>query len=206
MELIFTQEGIRLDKELNDLDHLALDFIALLNKHKVRYVLISGYVAILLGRSRGSEDIDFFIEPQEEKHFQAWWQDVSREFECINTSSEHEAFHEYLQKETAIRFARGGQFIPNVEVKYPKGSLEQWSLNHAQRVMLNGQAIMISRLESQIPFKLVLGSEKDIEDARYLYQLCKEHLEKDLFDAFIRKFKIEQAAKRYLGWNYQTST
>ena len=51
---------IEINRELSGLDTLALDFIAILQKH-TEYVLVSGYVAILLGRARASEDIDIII-------------------------------------------------------------------------------------------------------------------------------------------------
>jgi len=43
-------------------------------------------------------------------------------------------------------------------------------------LVLNEFDINISTSELQIPFKLYLGSEKDYEDARYLYQEFKEKL------------------------------
>ena len=52
---------IQLDRELSDLDIFVLDFVKVLEQH-VHYVLISGYVAILFGRSRTTEDVDMFIE------------------------------------------------------------------------------------------------------------------------------------------------
>ncbi|HLD41949.1 MAG TPA: hypothetical protein VJB06_02850 [archaeon] len=51
---------IKLDKIENELDKFVLDFIKILEKH-AKYVIVSGYVAILFGRSRGTEDIDMFI-------------------------------------------------------------------------------------------------------------------------------------------------
>ena len=54
------KKEIILDKELNELDKYVLEFIKILEKH-VDYVIISGYVSILLGRSRSTEDIDLFI-------------------------------------------------------------------------------------------------------------------------------------------------
>jgi len=47
---------IKLDKPINELDKFVLHFIKILEKH-VDYVIISGYVAIPLGRSRATEDV-----------------------------------------------------------------------------------------------------------------------------------------------------
>ena len=53
---------ITLDRELSRLDKLVLRFISIVQKH-VKYVIISGYISILLGRSRATEDVDVFIQP-----------------------------------------------------------------------------------------------------------------------------------------------
>lgn len=58
--------------------------------------------------------------------------------------------------------------------------------------------LFVSPLELQIPFKLFLGSEKDIEDAKHLYNLFKDNLDEKLLFEFIRKFKIEEVFNRYL--------
>ena len=51
---------IRLDKEINELDELVFKFVKILETY-TSYVIVSGYVAILLGRDRGTEDIDIII-------------------------------------------------------------------------------------------------------------------------------------------------
>lgn len=59
MEFI-SNDVIRLDRELSDLDSFTLDFIRILRKQS-KYVIVSGYVSILLGRARASENIDVII-------------------------------------------------------------------------------------------------------------------------------------------------
>ena len=48
---------IELDRELSDLDKFTLNFVRILSKY-AKYVVVSGYVSILFGRARSSEDID----------------------------------------------------------------------------------------------------------------------------------------------------
>ena len=57
----FIKNTIKLDKIINELDKFVFKFIKILKKH-TDYVIVSGYVAILLGRSRTTEDIDVFIK------------------------------------------------------------------------------------------------------------------------------------------------
>ena len=51
---------IETEKIPNSIDRFVFNFVRILEKH-VPYVIVSGYVAILLGRNRGTDDIDFFI-------------------------------------------------------------------------------------------------------------------------------------------------
>ena len=56
----------------------------------------------------------------------------------------------------------------------------------------------IANIEEQIAYKLYLGSEKDIEDAVYLYEIFKENINVSLLDHFCRKLNIEETAKKHL--------
>ena len=56
------EKEIKLNRELSELDKFALEFLSILKKY-TDYVIISGYVAILLGRTRATDDIDVFIKP-----------------------------------------------------------------------------------------------------------------------------------------------
>lgn len=199
MDIKFSKDNIAFEKEINDLDRLALDFTSALDKCKIKYVIISGYVAILFGRSRASEDIDLFMEKIDYPKFLMLWEELEPNFMCINTSDPKEAYTEYLSNNTAIRFSKKGEFVPNMEIKFPKQELDFWSLAHPIKVIMNKDVLVISPLELQIPFKLVLGTEKDIEDARYLYKLFKERLNSELIDQFVRKLKIGEKFRKYLS-------
>jgi predicted nucleotidyltransferase len=62
MEIEFKEDKIIFDRELSLLDRFVLSFVEHLQTNNINYVIISGYVAILFGRSRMSEDVDIFIE------------------------------------------------------------------------------------------------------------------------------------------------
>lgn len=189
---------IKLDKELNELDKITIDFTSILNKLNIEYTIISGYVAVVFGRNRASEDIDIFIERINGKKFAALWKELIKEFECINAEDLKEVFDNYLKEGSAVRFARKGKFIPNVEVKFPKTNIDLWGIKNKKKLILNNNEMYISPLESQIPFKLFMGSEKDIEDAKFLYNIFKDKLDKSLLDQFIRNLNIGNRFKKYL--------
>jgi len=198
MDFIYNKDFIEIkDKKLSKLDKFVFDFIKLIEKN-VKYVIISGYVAILFGRNRSSEDVDIFIEKINFKKFETIWKKISKDFECINTSYVKNAYDNYLSKGLALRFAKKNTFIPNIEIKFPKVDLDVWTLSECQKVIINNKILYISPLELEIPYKLFLGSEKDIEDAVHLYNLFKEHLNMKIFTEFNRKLKTHELFNKYI--------
>jgi len=185
------------DKVLSKLDQFTIDFTEKLENFS-KYVIVSGYISILFGRNRTSEDIDIIVEKQSFQNFKSFWNYIEKDYECINSNDPNEAYHNYLLEESALRFARKNSFIPNVEFKYPKTSLDEWTLAKRKKIVLNQYILYISSLELQIPFKLFLGSEKDIEDALHLYKIFQKYINHSLFEEFIRKLNTEELFNTYL--------
>ncbi|MGH9878602.1 MAG: hypothetical protein ACRD5H_13275 [Nitrososphaerales archaeon] len=165
-----SENRIKLNKALNDLDRLVVDFVKILDRSKITYVLVSGYVSILFGRSRSSEDIDIIVKKISKKRFSVLWKELSKKnFVCIIPGNFESAYDKYLLMHTSIRFSRKDQPIPNIEFLFPKTEdLDNWVLKNGKQVLLNRHVLKISPIELQIAYKLFLGSEKDIEDARHL--------------------------------------
>jgi hypothetical protein len=181
---------IRVDKVLNELDRFVLKFIDILKKHS-KYVIVSGYVSILFGRSRASEDIDVIVPPLGAAHFNELFSDLSENnFYCLNTSKVREAFKHLSYN--AIRFAIKGTSIPNIEFKFAKRPVDNESLNDTLTVKTPGGDLVISCLEIQIPFKkYVLGSDKDVEDAIHLEKVFEQHLNISKLNNYAERFRNE---------------
>ena len=130
MKINFSKGKIQIEKRLNSLDKFALNFSSILKKLNIKYVLISGYVSILFGRARSSEDIDLIIEKLDAEKFHMFWKDVNKKYNCINTSKEKEAYENYLLEKIPIRFSEKEKFIPNVELKFPENEIEKWVLKN----------------------------------------------------------------------------
>lgn len=200
MNIEVSKAHVKLTKELNDLDNLVIDFVKILDRNKIKYVLVSGYVSILFGRSRSSEDIDLIVKKMSKRRFLAMWKEISRKnFKCIVPDNFEDAYNKYLTKHSSIRFSRKGQPIPNIEFKFPKVvDLDNWVLKNRRKVRLNRQVLNISPIELQIAYKLFLGSEKDIEDARHLYRLFRENLEQEMLTQFLLKLDKKGLFNRYV--------
>lgn len=187
MEYNKSKKEIRIDKELNELDKFVIEFLEISRKF-TDYVIVSGYVSILLGRSRASEDIDLLIPKINKESFTNLWEALQlNSFECLNTSNINEAFK--MLDEHAIRFAKELP-IPNIEFKTIKTDFDKYSFDNKLKVILKTDVLFISPLEAQIAYKLFLGSEKDLEDAKHLYEVFKEKLNKDELFKFINRFNV----------------
>ena len=192
---------ITFSKILNELDKLALEFTGILARNRVRYAVVSGYVAILFGRNRSSEDVDIICEKVGYERFSRLWREVNRRMECVITSDRRSAYEDYLLKGTALRFARKGTFIPNIELKFANSDLHVAALKKPVEVRVNRLSLHISPLEQQIAYKLYLGSEKDIEDARFMFALFRDHLSLAEVERLLKGMRIPLGrAKKFLGW------
>ena len=109
-----------------------------------------------------------------------------------------EAALSMLEEGLAIRVAKKNTFEPNFEIKFPKRDTDFYSLSHRIKVILRSGTIYIGSLELNIAFKLFLSSEKDIEDARFLYRLFKDKLNRERIDYFINKLKVKEKFEKYL--------
>lgn len=198
MEIEYSDKEINFEKELNSLDKFTINFTSILNKLKINYVVVSGYVSILFGRNRSSEDIDLIIEKISYDKFIELWRELEKDFECVITENCNNAYQEYLAEGYSMRFSEKGKFVPNMEIKFPKTEIDQFTLDNKLKVLLNNNLLFISKIEVQIPFKLFLGSEKDLEDAKYLYEIFKDKLDINLLKEFNRKLNIEDKFDKYL--------
>jgi len=198
IEAIVGNYRYTLSRELKDMDRLVLKFARILNDMSLHYAFISGYVSILFGRSRLSEDIDIIVEKMEFAEFKKLWDALRGDFWCIITDSVEDAYYDYLLSNTAIRFALRDSVIPNIEMKFPKTELERWVLENTIDVTVGHEKLKISDIELQIAFKLYLGSEKDIEDAKHLYEFFKEGIDKDKLEKFVMELHVAELARRYL--------
>jgi len=201
MKIKVSRNRVKLNKELNDLDRFVIDFVKILDRNKIKYVLVSGYVSILFGRSRSSEDIHIIVKKMSKNRFSVLWKELlKKNFECIVPDNSESAYEKYLMKHTSIRFSKKAQPIPNIEFMFPKAEdLDNWVLKNGKQVLLNRRVLKISPIELQIAYKLFLASEKDIEDARHLYQLFKENLNRKLLAQFLLKLDKKGKFNRYLA-------
>jgi len=168
---------IKVDRELSDLDRFTLDFIKILRKHTT-YVIVSGYVSILLGRARSSEDVDIIIPRIDYPNFSNLVEDLKdASFWCLQAERKKDIY-EYFKDRVAVRFAKRSNVIPNIELKCAKNKADNIALEDTITIKVGRSELIISNLELQVAFKEnVLKSPKDLEDARHLRNIAGGRLD-----------------------------
>ena len=184
---------IKLDRLLSELDKLVLQFISILERH-TGYVIVSGYVSILFGRARATEDVDVFIKELNREEFTSLYGDlVKGGFWCLNTEDDEEAYG-YLSDGLAVRFAVKDEVIPNFEVKYAKKKLAKQAFEEALTVIIDGGKLRVSSLERHVAFKkYFLKSDKDLEDAAHIEKVFEGRLNKEKITMVRREIEDEEA-------------
>jgi hypothetical protein len=158
-----------------------------LKKH-IDYVIVSGYVAILLGRARASEDVDVIIPRITFSDFKKLYRDLKEnDFYCLN-AEEEKIVYSYLEENLAIRFAKLDTTIPNIKLKWIKDDFDKIAMKKTIDVTIKDKHICISHLELQVAFKeVILKSPKDLEDALHLRSVAKEYLDFSLIQEYKEK-------------------
>lgn len=169
----------RLVKDRNILDTFCEEFCAIIETH-CKYIIVSGFLAIASGRTRGTEDIDMIIERLSKEKFEPLFKELERnDFVCMQSASPEEAY-DYLKENLSLRFTMKNKPIPEMEVKFAKDMLDNYQLGQRMKIPLTGLMVWFSNVNINIAFKEeLLKSPKDLEDARHLRIVFKEMVDED---------------------------
>ena len=182
--------------DTNLLNSFVKDFVDVLDSIKVNYIIVSGFVAISHGRSRGTEDIDLIIEKIGEKKFSEMHAAlIKADFECLQGNKAEELFGDYLKENVSLRYVLKGGFVPEMEVKMAKDFLDESQLREKTKLPITGLPFWFSSIETNIAFKEeLLKSPKDMEDARHLRIIYENKLNEDKINEMKRliiKYRLQ---------------
>lgn len=134
---------------VSKLDLFVIDFIKILEKY-TDYVIVSGYVSTLFGRSRGTEDIDIFIEKMDFQTFKQLKDELrQKKYWFLNAKNPLELYA-MLNNKPAIRAAIQDTVIQNIKIKFTNNRIDQDSLQKHMEVKIDRDIINILLLEIQI--------------------------------------------------------
>ena len=199
MNIKFEDNEIILNKEPSIIDSSVLDFSDILKRNNIRNVLISGYIPILFGKIGEIDDIDILIQTISFEKFLKLWLEIENTYECKNTSDPVDAYNAYLKNYHSVSISKKEGHIPVFKLKIIKNEVERYVLKYRRIVRLGERHLYISPIEMQISYNLSRGSDKEIEDARYLYNIFNEKLDKSLMDRYLKELKIpDESVEIYL--------
>ena len=181
-------------KERTILDRFAEDFADIVKKH-AKYIIVSGFVVIAHGRSRGTEDVDMILERIGKETFKTMHNDLLLAgFECIQSEDSDVIYDDYLKEKTSVRYIRKGHFLPEMELKLARDELDEYQITTRKKLPLTGLDLYFSSIEMNIAFKEeLLTSEKDIDDAEHLRIIYSDELDENEIigiKAMIRRLRL----------------
>ena len=190
MELKYEHGKIKIEnKVVTALDEFVSDFMKLL-EGSTDYVIVSGYVGIVFGRARGTADNDTIIRYMDKDTFTSFYQRLSREGYYFLNPEDVTGLYEMLEEGLRVRIAKEDTIIPNIELKFVKDDFDRYSIDNRLEVVIGEKHLFISPIELQIPYKLYLGSDKDIEDAVYLWDIFKGEIDVSLLGRFMKALNV----------------
>jgi hypothetical protein len=186
----FTDEGVVIDKPPSDLDRLMLEVGGILDDVDIEYSVVSGYVAVLFGRSRATEDIDVITERFDDRTADELAERL-QDAGYWGSAMPLEDLHNTLADDLPVRVAEDGHRVPNVELKFASDEYDRISLDDAISVRLGDQTLRVGSLEFQIAYKLDMGAPRDYEDALYLHEVAGPSLNRTALERYVTKLEVE---------------
>ncbi len=160
------------------LDEFAENFCKIVEKH-CKYIIVSGFVAIAHGRSRGTEDIDMIIQKIDKTRFISLHDDLVKVgFICIQSDSPEIIYDNYLKQGISVRYTDNENFFPpEMEIKMVKDELDKYQIETRVKLPFTGADLWFSSIEMNIAFKEeLLKNDKDIKDAEHLRIIYKDKI------------------------------
>ncbi len=179
-------DTIIINRELTKLDFFVKDFLEVLKRHS-NYLIVSGFVSISTGRTRGTEDIDLLAQKLNKAKFALFLEDLFKNgFWCYQGDTISEIW-KYIEKGDNIRFAREGEMFPNVEfISVDKSRpTKYFEFTHPQKVKIQDFEFKIPPIEFEILYKeIILAGKKDIEDAKHLRAFFSDIIKAERFKEY----------------------
>lgn len=107
---LLEKNTIVIQRDLTELDIFAKKFLDTLKKH-TDYLVVSGFVSICTGRTRGTEDIDIIIPAMEEEKFNALFKELEKNNFWCYQGDDAEDVYTYIKNLNSIRFAKTNEIL-----------------------------------------------------------------------------------------------
>lgn len=194
-----TEQGLFIDREPNELDTLAIEFSTLLDRLDIDHVFVAGYVAILAGRSRSTEDIDVILERCAEETISELASVLSREG-FWGASMPLDSLFDVLDSSSHAWVARDGDMNPRLDLLFPTDEYDRASLRGSIPAHIDDATVPIGPIELQIAYKLSLEGRTDHEDAAHLYVYFSETLSTERLEHWVNELDVHNRYAQLKRW------
>ena len=190
-------DTIIINRDLTNLDLFLKEFLDILKKYS-DYLVVSGFVSISTGRTRGTEDIDVLFPIMNKEIFDRLFKNLQeKKFWCFQGDNAYDVYG-YIKKLTNIRFAKENQLYPNIEF-IPINETRRtkyFEFAHPQKIKIKNFEFKIPPIEFEILYKeIILASKKDIEDARHLRKFFSDIINNKKFKEYEPIIKMKLGEK-----------
>ncbi|MEK6872185.1 MAG: hypothetical protein AABX16_04750, partial [Nanoarchaeota archaeon] len=176
-------------RDITELDIFVKDFLEILKKHS-DYLVVSGFVSIATGRTRGTEDVDvLFPLLSKEKNTLLIKELQKNNFWCFQGDTADEIYP-YIKNLESIRCAKKDQIYPNIElipITHHRKA-KYFEFTHPQKIIIKNKNLFefkIPPLEFEILYKeIILAGEKDMQDAQHLRTIFASILSEKKFKEY----------------------
>lgn len=193
----FEDGALVIEKEQSTLDERTFEFLAVLDAVDVDYVVVSGYVLLLTGRNRMTEDIDVILARSSRSVLQAL-ADRLEDAGYVATPPPIERLPSFIQA-SHVDVSKEGRRVPSFDLSLADTQLERSAIADPLTVRFAGRDIPVAPLEQQIAYKLYMAGDPrewkgtDYEDALHLYRVFEERLNIAELERYVEALDAEVA-------------
>ena len=177
----YEDSTIMIDRKLTQLDLFVRSFLDIMKKH-MDCLIVSGYVSICTGRTRGTENIDVITPMLDKEKFKRLFDDLMENgFWCYQGDDPDEV---YTYLPGSIRFAKTDEMFPNMEfITFEKDkTAKAYEFKNPQMIKIKDFEFKIPEIEFEVAYKEIrLKSKKDLEDARHLREFFSDIFDENQF-------------------------
>jgi hypothetical protein len=193
MEL--SDNTLTVSRELSELDKDVLEFTQILDACEVDYVIVSGYVAILTGRSRSTEDIDIILESLSETETEQLVTELKDRGYwgmAMPLDEMYSMLRSGLPKtERCIRTSRRGSSRMTSSEKRSRTPSRLCSTKDRSR-SARSNSKSHTNSGSRRRLTVLMGNGKDFEDALHLYLTFEERFNTEQLEMYVSELGVEE--------------
>ncbi len=180
---------IEVKSGITELDELVGELVSRLDRY-TKYVIVSGYIAILLGMERPTQDVDVVVSGFKSKEAFYEFLHGLRElgWETIPSNLDELYFLLEERNETINIFTNKQWYF---DFKKARNKWAKLSLENPIIIRKENLSFKVAPPEIQIPYKVWLGSDKDLKDAAYLYERLKPIIDRNAMLEIAREMGVD---------------